>query len=258
MADTKVSDLSAMTTPAVGDLFYVVDVSAGASGSKKITAANALNVVSNLTELTAPAADDEICVYDTSAGGVKKVAVANLASGSAANVTHYGATGDGSTDDTTAVRAAITAAGTSGAIYFPSGTYLITDRLDFGANVTVSGEGATLDFSSHTTVTGEASHMAFTGGITDLGVAQSGDEVAGNKTWDFAAAHGLLAGDVVVLWDTSNASYSSWSNEYQTRECLVVRKVNSATQIETCQGAIFDWAAADDNDPLIWDFGRWS
>lgn len=43
------------------------------------------------------------------------------------NVMSYGATGNGSTDDTTAVQAAITAAGNAGGgiVYFPTGTYLI-------------------------------------------------------------------------------------------------------------------------------------
>jgi parallel beta-helix repeat protein len=44
----------------------------------------------------------------------------------------YNATGDGSTDDTTAVQAAITACGTSGGtVYFPAGTYMVNTT---GAN----------------------------------------------------------------------------------------------------------------------------
>lgn len=42
------------------------------------------------------------------------------------NVLHYGATGDGTTDDTAAIALAVTAACTAGgALYFPAGTYLV-------------------------------------------------------------------------------------------------------------------------------------
>ncbi|MEW3856019.1 glycosyl hydrolase family 28-related protein [Pseudomonas aeruginosa] len=44
-------------------------------------------------------------------------------------VTDYGAKGDGVTDDTDSIKAAITAAGAGGDVIFPEGTYLITDKL---------------------------------------------------------------------------------------------------------------------------------
>ncbi|HHH9365645.1 TPA: phage tail fiber protein [Pseudomonas aeruginosa] len=44
-------------------------------------------------------------------------------------VTEYGATGNGTTDDTAAIQSAIAAAGTYSDVVFPSGTYLITSTL---------------------------------------------------------------------------------------------------------------------------------
>ena len=41
------------------------------------------------------------------------------------NVKDYGATGDGTTDDTTSIQAAINAVTSGGVVYFPSGTYRI-------------------------------------------------------------------------------------------------------------------------------------
>lgn len=49
-----------------------------------------------------------------------------MISGSMVNVVDYGATGDGTTDDTSAVQAAIA---TGQSVFFPKGTYLISDQL---------------------------------------------------------------------------------------------------------------------------------
>lgn len=50
------------------------------------------------------------------------------------NVLDYGAKGDGTSDDTTAILSAITAAGGGRLVYFPAGTYLITANIPITAN----------------------------------------------------------------------------------------------------------------------------
>lgn len=64
------------------------------------------------------------------------------------SVLDYGAKGDGTTDDTTAIQNALTAAGAfasssslGGFVYFPSASYKITSALNVPNNVTVSGAG---------------------------------------------------------------------------------------------------------------------
>lgn len=55
-------------------------------------------------------------------------------------VGHFGAVGDNSADDTTAVQNAITAAA-NGIVYFPPGTYKITSPIAFGSRTKILGSG---------------------------------------------------------------------------------------------------------------------
>jgi len=55
------------------------------------------------------------------------------------NVLDYGATGDGATDDTDAIKAAITAA--DAGIFIPAGTYIISSSLVLPQNFTIQGAG---------------------------------------------------------------------------------------------------------------------
>lgn len=59
------------------------------------------------------------------------------------NVRDFGATGDGSTDDTTAVLAAVAHLSGQDALYFPAGTYVVDDTMDFtGLNeIAIFGDG---------------------------------------------------------------------------------------------------------------------
>lgn len=57
------------------------------------------------------------------------------------NVKNYGAVGDNSTDDTTAIQRAINAASSGGIVYFPRGTYKITDALNVTNGMSFLGTG---------------------------------------------------------------------------------------------------------------------
>ena len=59
------------------------------------------------------------------------------------NVKDYGATGDGTTDDSAAITAALQAvsAAGSGIVFFPVGTYVTSTEQDVPSNTTIKGEG---------------------------------------------------------------------------------------------------------------------
>jgi hypothetical protein len=83
----------------------------------------------------------------------------SMINGAAVNVLDYGATGDGTTDDTAAVQAALNV---GGAIYFPAGTYLVKDSTNTAGAVVLApasnsvlfGEGdlSILKLGPHTTI----------------------------------------------------------------------------------------------------------
>jgi hypothetical protein len=61
----------------------------------------------------------------------------------------YGATGDGTTDDTTAIQAALTAAAGGGTVYFPKGTYRVTSALNMTESCNLVGVKAGVSRIAH-------------------------------------------------------------------------------------------------------------
>jgi hypothetical protein len=95
------------------------------------------------------------------------------------NVKDYGATGDGVTDDTAALNAAIAALGTYLRLFFPAGTYIISSELVIGvSNITVFGEGR--DASAIKLISG-ASGIDRMMGVTASGVTIESLGLDGNS-----------------------------------------------------------------------------
>lgn len=67
----------------------------------------------------------------------------------------YGATGDGTTNDTVAVQAAITAAGPGDAVFFPPGTYLLDNiEIEDKERLVIKGHNATIQWRATATEAG--------------------------------------------------------------------------------------------------------
>src|SRR4029077_17761479 len=85
-------------------------------------------------------------------------------SGPTINVMNFGATGNGTTNDTTAIKKAITALSSGATLLFPCGTYLTTSQ------VTVNISNVTLDDSSCATI-----HDTGSGAIIVIGGSGNGN-----------------------------------------------------------------------------------
>ncbi len=98
--------------------------------------------ISELPEITAPVSGDVVPIV--SGGGTRRVTIENLKEffSDYANVVDFGAVGDGVTDDSAAIQAAIDKAETDGLrVFVPAGTYLISTALSVPTGVEIVGEG---------------------------------------------------------------------------------------------------------------------
>lgn len=94
------------------------------------------------------------------------------------NVKAYGAVGDGTTDDTTAIQAALTAAAGGGTVFVPAGTF-ISSNLTIGAQTTLMGTGRGSVLKAKASTTGN--FIAFTTPSTAVGVGIRDIKVDGNN-----------------------------------------------------------------------------
>jgi hypothetical protein len=180
-------------------------------------------------------------------GGVTKTAAASSLIGGGTsgipvfNVMDYGALGDNSHDDTTAIQAAITAAAGTGVnggiVYLPGGNYRMTGVTlpsgGFYRGVSLQGESCfttTLNYvgptsdgtdpfnracaikilgntqyrSGNFTVRNQAGSLGTTVGILHSGTANTGGTVTGQCTWDEIVVDGFLHG--MEVGDVNNSA----------------------------------------------------
>jgi hypothetical protein len=135
-----------------------------------------------------------------------------------ADVLSFGATGNGTTNDYTAVINAISSlGGHSGVVFFPAGNYLINSTLNLPDSVTLKGAGAdvtTLTFDLGG-VTGNCINIQH--GQSNVFVAVDSGYVKGSVSLSVANASGFTPGDYAEIretngsWDTNPAFWAQYA-----------------------------------------------
>lgn len=167
--------------------------------------------------------------------------------GTAVDVRRYGVKGDGTTDDTAALQAAMDAS-VGKAVFIPAGRYVVSDVVRIRAGTTVFGEPGTVitvPNRATTSVFRASGYLSPSRQVELSGAVGTGDRVITTKT-----AHGYTAGDVVKLQSqrvACSTDAGAWRLGWPTvgstgprfAEYGRIESVQSSTQFTLDSGLIF-------------------
>lgn len=159
------------------------------------------------------------------------------------NVHGFGAVGDGTTDDTTAINAAIDFAETSGGeVFLPPGTYLISAALSVASsNVRIrgAGRGLTTIKMAATFIDSDASAISVYNSTYGTSQALSFDGNSGDQFVTVSATTGISAGDWVLVRSLKVADTESSTNKF-CGELQKIQAVDATTGVLTFYGYLAD------------------
>lgn len=143
----------------------------------------------------------------------------SMIQGAPVNLLDYGAsTSATGAANSSALQAAMTAtASTGNAIYIPAGTYTFASVVSTTGNLNIVGDGdaTVLDFTG---VTSSDHAITVTGSLTQI------QEITNASKWGltvtFASAPSLTEGDVFVIYDPTDYSFSGFRAYYHAGEWL--------------------------------------
>lgn len=134
------------------------------------------------------------------------MAVLRTALGHLVSVKDYGAVGDGTTDDTSAIQTCLTACAGQ-RIYFPEGDYLISDTLTVADNTELTGDAPSYSGASGSRITLAAS--------SDVDMISNSDATSGNRY--------ITIRDLFLNGNSSNQTSGNGIYFTKSRNCKVER-----------------------------------
>lgn len=173
-----------------------------------------------------------------------KVSKRMLQGDTVADAVAYGADPTGVLNSSSFIQAALDSG--SSILYLPAGTYRCDDTLSVPKNVSIEGAGSgvsILDFSNSTSLTDDECIRTVEGSYTALPALSSAISV-GDTTIAFASAPSVSVGDLIVIYNDTDGSWSNWRTYYRAGEMVRVIKVSGSTV--TIEGSFCDdYAIAD-------------
>lgn len=168
---------------------------------------------------------------------------ANPQSDPSLNVADHGAKGDGTTDDTAAIQAALNAAPVGSTVLFPPGVYVVTSELVVDKTLHLSGYGATLDARGVPagTAYGQVVALRLTGKLGAPVAVSSPVTKWSRAITGIADTAGLASGDLVLIANEEQPVPGMTRVDRDKGELAVVQSVDSSTQVTLSTGALFDY-----------------
>jgi len=163
------------------------------------------------------------------------------------SVKDFGAVGDGVADDTAAIQAALNSGAKT--VYVLAGTYLVSGQLTIPSDVSVIGEGrnvTVITAQGNTSGTFTNSSVVYKAGVAPTAIPDlASNVIKAARTLTFASAHGLSAGDVILIYNPTDGSFNSSRTSYRSGEYCTVTEIVSSTEVGLENGLYDSYLAAD-------------